>query len=77
MSLNLISYRRPSVISWSDSCPLGLGGFDSLGDAWQYKLSDDDTVACALKNNSLEFVASLISVWLAVINKTAGRESCF
>jgi len=64
MSLNLISYRQPSVISWSDSCPLGLGGFDSLGNAWQYKLSEDDTVACARKHNSLEFVAALISMWL-------------
>jgi hypothetical protein len=64
MSLNLISYRQPSVISWSDSCPHGLGGFDSLGNAWQYKLSEDDTVACARKNNSLEFVAALISMWL-------------
>jgi hypothetical protein len=34
MSLNLISYRWPSYICWSDACPSGLGGFDQLGNAW-------------------------------------------
>jgi len=38
LSLNLITFHRPSVISWSDACPTGLGGFNSLGHAWQYKL---------------------------------------
>jgi hypothetical protein len=28
MSLNLITYRRPSFLCWSDACPEGLGGFD-------------------------------------------------
>jgi len=47
MSLNLISYRRPTVISWSEACPTGMGGFDSKGSAWQYKLSPEDSMACA------------------------------
>jgi len=34
MSLNLITYRRPSVMSWSDACPQGMGGYDSFGRAW-------------------------------------------
>jgi hypothetical protein len=46
LSLNLITYWRPSVISWSDACPTGLGGFNSLGHAWQYKLQNEDSIAC-------------------------------
>jgi hypothetical protein len=31
MSLILISYRRPSIICWSDACPTGLGGYNHYG----------------------------------------------
>jgi hypothetical protein len=77
MSLNLITYRRPSVMSWSDACPQGMRGYDSFGRAWQYKLSDIDTTACKRQNNSLEFTAALISVWAAILNGTIEPESCF
>jgi len=77
ISLNLISYRRPSVISWADACPKGMGGYDSLGNAWQYKLSEDYRIACTYQNNSLEFVAVLISVWVSIANNTAKSKTCF
>jgi hypothetical protein len=77
MSLNLISYRRPSVLSWSDACPHRLGGYDSFGYAWRYQLSADDTRACQNQNNSLEFAAALISVWAAILNESTNREECF
>jgi hypothetical protein len=35
LSLNLISYRRPSFLCWSNACPMGLGGFDHQGYAWR------------------------------------------
>jgi hypothetical protein len=76
MSLNLITYRRPTVVSWSDACPQGMGGYDSLGNAWQFQLSHDDTVACHSSNNSLEFVAALISVWVAISTRR-NNEDCF
>jgi hypothetical protein len=76
MSLNQITYRRPTVVSWSDACPQGMGGYDSLGNAWQFQLSPDDTVACHSSNNSLEFVAALISVWVAIITRE-NKEDCF
>jgi hypothetical protein len=76
MSLNLITYRRPTVVSWSDACPQGMGGYDSLGNAWQFQLSPDDTVACHSSNNSLEFVAALISVWVAITTRR-NNEDCF
>ncbi len=38
LSLNLITYRRPSITCWSDACPKGMGGFASLGHAWQFQI---------------------------------------
>jgi hypothetical protein len=63
-------------VSWSDACPQGMGGYDSLGNAWQFQLSPDDTVACHSSNNSLEFVAALISVWVAISTRE-NKEDCF
>ena len=31
ISLNLITYRRPSFLCWSDACPSGMGGLDHMG----------------------------------------------
>ncbi|MFN9980701.1 MAG: hypothetical protein ACK53Y_12325, partial [bacterium] len=40
MSLNLISYRRPSYIYWSDACPQGLGGYVFMGNAWRFHIPE-------------------------------------
>ena len=77
LSLNLITYRRPTIACWSDACPQGMGGFDTFGNAWQYKLSTEETEACTHQNNSLEFVASLITVWLTIDLGHAKQEECF
>jgi len=77
ISLNLITFRRPTIITWSDACPTGMGGYDSEGSAWQFKLPPEDALACSNQNNSLEFVAALISVWLAAKKEDTKTESCF
>jgi hypothetical protein len=77
MSLNQITYWRLTILSWSDTCPLGMGGYDSLGNAWQFQLSPEDTTACQHRNNSLEFVAALISVWVAISTKKVLGEEYF
>jgi len=77
LSLNLISYKRPSVISWSDACPQGMGGYDTFGNAWQFQLSEEDAIACQRQNNSLEFVAALLTVWGAILSKNVPEEACF
>jgi hypothetical protein len=38
LSLNIITFRRPSYVCWSDACPQGLGGYDFLGNAWHYPI---------------------------------------
>jgi hypothetical protein len=77
LSLNLISYRRPSVVSWSDACPHWMGRYDSYGNAWQFQLSEEDRIACYRQNNSLEFVSALITVWVAIGNNNMPHEACF
>jgi hypothetical protein len=57
--------------------PTGMGGFDSKGSSWQYKLSPEDSRACARQNNSLEFVATLITVWLSARRNDKEAEHCF
>jgi hypothetical protein len=77
MSLNLVSYRRPSFICLSDACPAGLGGYDHLGNAWRVVISPDYRDAVKTQNNCLEFLASIITVWQAILNKQTTDEECF
>ncbi len=38
ISLNIITYRRPFIICWSDACPKGLGGYNHEGLAWRWEI---------------------------------------
>jgi hypothetical protein len=38
IDMNIISFRRPTHIYRSDSCPHGLEGYSSNGHAWRYEL---------------------------------------
>ncbi len=53
MSINLVSYRRPSYICWSDACPSGLGGYDHLGNAWRLAIPLEYQTATSNKKNCL------------------------
>ncbi len=77
MSLNLISYRRPSFLCWSDACPTGLGGYDHWGNAWRYEIPAKYIDAVKSQNNCLEFLASIITVWQAIKYNNIKEEECF
>jgi hypothetical protein len=77
MSLNLITYRRPSFLCWSDACPDGMGGFDHLGFAWRFRIPEKFRSRMKNKNNCLEFVASIITIWQSIIQDRTGPEECF
>ena len=77
ISLNLVSYRQPSFICWSDACPAGLGGYDHLGYAWRFAIPDEYRDAVVNQNNCLEFLASIVTVWQAILNKQSKDEECF
>jgi hypothetical protein len=77
ISLNIISFQRPSYMCWSDACPQGLGGYDHKGNAWRFKIPESSRQSVLHRNNLLEFVASLISVWMAITKNYTEKETCF
>jgi len=76
MSINLITYCRPSFLCWSDACPDGMGGFDLMGHAWRLKIPDEFQDSVKNKNICLEFIASIITVWQAILQNRPGTEEC-
>ena len=77
ISLNLISFRRPTHIFWSDACPDGMGGYSQhSGKAWRFKIPPKYEVYVQCSNNLLEFIASVISVWIEILDG-APNHSCF
>jgi hypothetical protein len=68
IDMNLIAFRCPTHIYWSDSCPFGLGGYSDEGFAWRFEISEE--LRFRASNNLFEYVASIISPW---VNMLAGR----
>lgn len=62
VSLNLVTFRRPSFICWSDTCPQGLGGYDHAGRARRFPIPQEFRSSVINRNNTLEFLASIVSV---------------
>ena len=68
ISMNGLTIRNPTILSISDSCPYGLGGFTSGGRAWRLKVSKSSFIyGKSIANNILEFLAMAITLWLALI----------
>jgi hypothetical protein len=59
IDINLLAFRSPDRIYYSDSCPASLGGYNNQGFAWQFTIPDD-LLFCA-SNNLLEFLAAVIT----------------
>ena len=68
ISMNGLTIRNSTILSISDSCPYGLGGFTSGGRAWRLKVSKSSFIyGKSIANNILEFLAMTINLWLALI----------
>jgi hypothetical protein len=70
IDMNLISYRRPTHVYRSDSCPFGLGGYSNEGFAWRFELPSD------LRFRASNFMASIISPWVDIIAERLSRGDC-
>ena len=77
ISLNIITYRRPSIICWSDACPKGMGGYNHSGLAWRWKIPQKYQRRVQNKNNLLEFLASLFTVWQSIKSGINHSHPCF
>ena len=67
ISMNLLTIRTPTRLSWSDSCPFGLGGYTQKGRGWRLLVPKDaafygDDAA----NNPLEFLGLAITALLSL-----------
>ena len=74
IDMNLISYRRPTHVYRSDSCPFGLGGYSNEGFAWRHQLPPN--LRFRASNNLLEFMASIISPWVDILAGRLKRGDC-
>ncbi len=75
ISLNLITFREPTVFHRSDACTTGLGGYNfHSGRAWRMKLPDDCISRAHI--NTLEFIATIITFWIDVHYRTISNEDC-
>ncbi len=76
ISLNLITYRRPTIISWSDACPKGMGGYTHTGLAWRLEIPSKYLHRVQNKNNILEFISALITIWIALLDSPKSFYPC-
>jgi hypothetical protein len=65
IDMNLLGFRSPNRIYYSDSCPAGLGGYSNQGFAWRFRIPDD--LLFRTSNNLLEFHAAIITPWIDII----------
>lgn len=75
ISLNNITFSKPTHIYHSDALEFQLGGYNMLSRrAWRFELPTD----CHLKTplNSLEFIACIIKIWINIIYDNIADESC-
>jgi hypothetical protein len=74
VSMNLLTYRYPETIYWSDACNYGIGGYSSKGCAWRWKIPAE------LQNrahiNLLEFLAKVICIWIDILNENLHPDDC-
>jgi hypothetical protein len=74
ISLNSITFRRPTHAYRSDSCPAGLGGYSDKGFAWCWYISKP--LKFRASNNLLEHLAAFISPWIDIIEGHLKPQDC-
>jgi hypothetical protein len=60
ISINLLTFRSPDVLCWSDACLTGMGGYSSTGLAWRWEIPLH--LRGYLTLNTLEYAASIITI---------------
>jgi hypothetical protein len=74
IDMNLITYRRPTHVYRSDSCPAGFGGYSHQGFAWRYYFPDE--LLFRASNNLLEHMAAVITPWVDIIAGRLSKSDC-
>ncbi len=74
ISLNGITFRQPTHIYRSDSCPAGLGRYSHKGWAWWWYLPDN--LLFRALNNLLEHLAAIVLPWVDIVAGRLKHEDC-
>ena len=74
IDMNLLGFRSPNRVYYSDSCPTGLGGYSNQGFAWRWQIPDD--LKFRATNNLLEFLAAIVTPWIDIIRGHLNRGDC-
>jgi hypothetical protein len=74
IDMNLLAFRLPDCIYYSDSCPAGLGGYSDQGHALRFKVPDD--LQFRASNNLLKFLAAIITPWIDIIGRRPSPGDC-
>jgi hypothetical protein len=67
IDMNLLAFRSPGRVYYSDSCPAGMGGYSDQGRAWRFRVPDEHLFKAS--NNLLEFLAAVVTPWIDIIIK--------
>jgi len=74
VSMNLLTFRKPTNIHICDASEHGLGGFANHGRAWSYVIPLE--VRGRAHINILEYLAQVVAVWVDILDGTAIDEDC-
>jgi hypothetical protein len=74
INMNLIAFRRPTHVYWSDSCPFSLGGYSDEGFAWWFEIPED--LRFQVSNNLLEYITLIISPWVDLLANRLNWGDC-
>ena len=74
ISMNLLTFREPTIVHIGDASEHGLGAFASHGRAWRYLIPEHLRGRAHI--NLLEFLTQLISVWIDILENKTSKEDC-
>jgi hypothetical protein len=74
INMNLLAFRPPDHIYYSDSCPASLGGYSNQGHAWHFKVQDN--LQFRASNNLFTFLAAIITPWIDIIGGCLSPIDC-
>ncbi len=74
IDMNLLGFRSPDRIYYSDLCPAGLGSYSNQGFAWCFRIPDN--LLFRASNNLLEFLAAIVTPWIDIINGRLSSVDC-
>ena len=72
--MNNLAFRSPSIAYRADACETGIGGVAHHGRGWRFELPQ--SLRGRAHINLLEFIASIVPIWVDIIEKRIPRHSC-